>query len=68
LGNHSDNSAKLSAVKKEITAAISMEIIRADPAKPATIPVTTNMPAPIIAPMFRIVASNNPKVGFSLDS
>jgi len=44
-----------------------METIRAEPAYSAAIPVTTNMPAPMIAPTLMAVASNKPKDGFSLD-
>jgi len=51
----------------EIIAAISIETIKAEPAKPAAMPVTTNMPAPMIAPTLMAVASNKPKVGLSCD-
>ena len=65
FGCHAVSSAKLKAVNMEIIAAISIETIRAEPAKPATMPVTTNMPAPMIAPTLMAVASNKPKVGLS---
>ena len=62
FGCHAVSSAKLKAVNMEIAAAISIETMRAEPAKPAAMPMTTNMPAPIIAPTLMAVASNNPKV------
>ena len=67
FGCHAVSSAKLNAVRSEMTAAISMETTRAEPAKPAAMPVTTNMPAPMIAPTLMAVASNKPKVGLSCD-
>jgi hypothetical protein len=51
----------------DMIAAMSIEMTRAEPAKPAAMPVTTNMPAPIIAPTLMAVASNNPKVCLNLD-
>src|SRR6185369_8600587 len=58
------SSAKLSAVSSEIAAAISMETTTAEPARAAAIPVTTKMPAPMIAPTPMAVASSRPSVGF----
>jgi hypothetical protein len=52
-------------VKTEITAAIAMETTSAEPAKPATMPVTTKIPPPMIAPTFMAVALHKPKYGFS---
>jgi hypothetical protein len=52
-------------VKTATTAAIAMETTRAEPAKPATMPVTTKIPPPMIAPTFMAVALHNPKYGFS---
>src|SRR3990170_8596845 len=42
-----------------------MEITNAEPAKPATMPVTTKIPPPIIAPTFMAVALHNPRGCFS---
>ncbi len=59
-GMYALNSAMLSAEKSEIIPAITTEIIIAGPAIPATIPVTMKIPEPMIAPMPRAVAPNNP--------
>jgi len=67
FGCHAVSSAKLNAVSRDIIAAISMETMSAEPAKPAAMPVTTNMPAPMIAPTLMAVASNKPKEGLSLE-
>ena len=62
----STHSAKLCVVKRETTAAITMDINRAGPLILATVPVTTNIPAPMMAPTLMAVASSKPSVGFSL--
>jgi len=67
FGCHEVSSAKLKAVSVDMIAAMSSEITRAEPAKPAAMPMATNMPAPIIAPTLMAVASNNPKVCLNLD-
>jgi hypothetical protein len=46
-------------------AAIKIERITAGPANPAAIPITTNIPAPMIAPMLIAVASKRPRVAFT---
>ena len=66
LGCHAVSSAKLNAVNRAIAAAMSIETIKAEPAKPAAMPVTMNIPAPMIAPTLMAVASNKPKEGFNL--
>jgi hypothetical protein len=65
FGMKAASSAKLRAVKPEIMAPMSKEIMSAGPARPAAIPVTTKMPAPIIAPMPIAIASNRPSVFFN---
>jgi hypothetical protein len=51
---------KLIAVNAEMKNPIITDIMRAGPATPAAIPITTNMPAPIIAFTPIEKASNNP--------
>jgi hypothetical protein len=51
-----------------MSAAMNMETTRAEPAKPAAMPVTTKIPPPIIAPTLTATASNKPKEGFNLPS
>jgi len=65
LGCQAVSSAKLKAVRRDMSAAMSMETTRAEPAKPAAMPVTTKMPPPMIAPMLMAVASNRLKDGLS---
>ena len=65
MGFQAVNSAKLIAVSMDMAAAKSIETIKAEPAKPAAMPVTTYMPAPTIAPILMAVASHKPKVGLS---
>ena len=44
-------------------AAMTRDTNIAEPASPATMPVTTNIPAPMIAPTFMAVASKRDRVG-----
>jgi hypothetical protein len=67
FGSHAVSSVKLDAVNNEIAAATIMESKKADPARPAAIPVTTNIPPPIIAPTPIAVASNRPSEGLNPD-
>lgn len=67
VGCQAVSSAKLKAVNMDMIAAMSIEMTKAEPAKPAAMPVTTNMPAPIMAPTLIAVASNNPRVRFKLE-
>jgi hypothetical protein len=46
---------------------MSMETMRAEPAKPAAMPVTTKIPPPIMAPTLTEAASNKLKEGLSSD-
>jgi hypothetical protein len=55
-----DSSAKLNAVNAAIPALISRETRSAGPAREAPIPVTTKIPAPIIAPIPILNASKRP--------
>jgi hypothetical protein len=60
--------AKLRVVNDAIMPAIMMETMIPGPAIPATMPVTTKIPAPIIAPTLMAVASNSPNARFSSGS
>jgi len=53
-------------VNEAMAAEICIEIVKAGPARPAAIPVTTKIPPPIIAPKPIIVASNNPIPRFNV--
>ncbi len=65
FGCQAVSSAKLKAVARETAAASSIETTRADPARPAAMPITTKMPAPIMAPMLMAAASNRPRLRFN---
>ena len=67
LGCHDVSSAKLNAVNRDMSAAMNMETMRAEPAKPAAMPVTTKIPPPIMAPTLTEAASNKLKEGLSSD-
>ncbi len=68
MGIKDANSAKLKAVNAEMPAPMSKDKSSAGPARPAAIPVTTKIPAPIIAPIPIFNASNKPNVFFSSTS
>jgi hypothetical protein len=60
------SSAKLRALSSATMAAAHIERMSAEPACAAAMPVTTKMPAPMIAPTPTAVASIRPSVGRSL--
>ena len=66
MGFQAVNSAKLRAVKKATTPAIIMDVTIAEPARPATMPVTTKIPPPMIAPTLMATALQSPMERLSL--